>query len=139
MVILFALFTVTVSIILFSQGEPDLQLFSLIFGGFGVGINVAYVVSRLGKFPNEEHIITDQRFILKEGISKDDIWYVELKRIAEIIVKRSLIDRLFGTGKIYPITPDYPYAPSFWGRRISESTLYRTRNMYNIVEKSMKS
>ncbi len=134
--ILFASFLLTFSILLISQGLPNSEAILIIFGGFGVGINIAYIFDGLRKFPNEEYMITNQRFLIKEGNSKNDIWYVELKRIAEVIVKRRFIDRLFGTGRIYPITPDYPYSPSILGRGIHFYDLDRPKKIFNIEKKT---
>ncbi len=80
-----------------------------------IGLIIIPPFWRLKKFTNEEYMITNQRLLIKSGITRDNIWFVELDKIKEIIVKKGFFDKIFSTTKIYPITAFYPYAPkSYW-------------------------
>ena len=81
----------------------------------GIGFLIVPPFWRLKKFPNEEYMLTNQRLIIKSGITKDDIWSQKLGNIKEIIVKKGVVGMIFGTAKIYPITDMYPYDPKFYG------------------------
>ena len=60
------------------------------------------------------------------------MWFTDLNRIKESIVKIGLPDRILGTGKLYPITPEYPYAPK--RHLYSRAGINRLKKVYNIVE-----
>ena len=63
------------------------------------------------KTSQAEYLITNQRLIIKSGITKQDVWFSELDKIKDIKVKIGFTDKLLGTGKLYPITAIYPYEP----------------------------
>jgi len=84
------------------------------------------------KFPSVEYMITNQRLLIKSGTTEEDVWFTDLNRIKESIIKIGLVDRILGTGKLYPITPEYPYAPKF--RSYSRAGMDRPKKVYNIVE-----
>jgi hypothetical protein len=77
----------------------------------GLVIGFIPVVWQSKKSPSVEYMITNQRLLIKSGTTKEDVWFTDLNRIKESIIKIGLVDRMLGTGKLYPITPEYPYAP----------------------------
>lgn len=83
-------------------------IFSIIFSVFAV---IIYPIWKLRKIPNAEYILTNKRLIKKSGKTKKDVWFAKNEDIKELIVKRGIMDKIFGTGKIYPITPEHPYEP----------------------------
>ena len=56
-------------------------------------------------------MITNRRLLIKSGKKQDDIWFVRLDRIKDLIIKKGVLGKIFGIAKIYPITPTYPYHP----------------------------
>ena len=84
------------------------------------------------KMPKAEYMITNQRLIIKSGITEQDVWFAELDRIKDTFVKIGLVDKVLGTGKLYPITAEYPYEPK--PRTYTEGGAYRPIKVYNIVE-----
>jgi len=77
-------------------------------------------------------MITNKRLLVKSGVAKEEVWFTDLCRIKDSIVKTGLSDKILGTGKIYPITPEYPYAPKM--HAYTEGGMYRLKKVYNIVE-----
>ena len=77
-------------------------------------------------------MITNQRLLINEGIPKDDAWFVKLDKIKEIIVKKGIIGKMFGTGKCYPITDDYPYTSKRYA--CSEGGMNKSTKVFNIVQ-----
>ena len=70
--------------------------------------------------------------MIKAGTNQQDVWFTELGNIKEIIVRIGFVDKLFGTGSIYPITPEYPYAPQ--PRAYSRGGMNNLKKTYNIVK-----
>jgi hypothetical protein len=87
---------------------------------------------QLRKFSGVEYAITNQRLLIKSGITKTDVWFTNLNSIKEIIVKTGIADKILGTGKIYPITAEYPYAPQL--RSYSRGGMYNLKKVYNVAE-----
>ncbi len=83
------------------------------------------------KLPNTEYALTNQRLIIKTGSTKYDVWSSELGRIKGFIVKTGVVDKILGTGKLYPITPEYPYAPKI--RAYTRGGMGRSRKVYNLA------
>lgn len=84
------------------------------------------------KMPHSEYMITNQRLIIKSGVTEEDVWFTELDNIKDTFVKTGLVDKLLGTGKLYPITPAYPYEPK--RRAYTKGGAYRPTRVFNIVE-----
>lgn len=86
-----------------------------------------------------EYIITNQNLIIKSGKEDDEVWVINLDKIKQIIVKKGVVGKIFGTAKIYPITPSYPYNPlqkRAWIRPTyaNPSAMTTRLEVYNIVE-----
>ena len=85
----------------------------------------------LKKLPNIEYAATNRRLLIKTGPTKHNVWSSELSKIKGIIVKTGVSDRLLGTGKLYPITQEYPYAPKL--RVYTRNGMDRLRKVYNFT------
>jgi hypothetical protein len=129
--ILFALIFASFFSFLLYSANPS-EILWIIPIGIGSVIGLIPTVWQLRKSPKVEYMITNQRLLIKSGAKKDDVWFTDLSRLKESLVKKGLVDRLFGTGKIYPITPEYPYAPKL--RTYSIAGMNRQKKVYNIVE-----
>ncbi len=105
-----------------------LPLFVLVFS---CCIAIVPPVWFMRKLPNTEYALTNQRLIIKKGSSKYDVWSSELGRIKGFIVKTGVSDKILGTGKLYPITPEYPYAPKI--RSYTSGGMDRLRKVYNLT------
>lgn len=86
---------------------------------------------QLRKFSGVEYMITNQRLLIKSGITDKDVWFANLDSIKETIVKIGFVDKILGTGKIYPITAEYPYTPQRYF--YSEGGMNKTKKVFNIV------
>jgi hypothetical protein len=75
-------------------------------------------------------MITNQRLIIKSGITKEDVWFAKLDDIKEVFVKIGLLDKILGIGKLYPITAAYPYEPK--GYQFTEGGMNKLIKVYNI-------
>ncbi len=84
------------------------------------------------KFSGVEYGITNVRLIIKSGITQTDVWFTDLNKIKEIIVKTGIVDKILGTGKVYPITSEYPYAPEL--RSYSRGGMNNLKRVYNVAE-----
>lgn len=62
--------------------------------------------------PNAKYMITNRRLIIKSGVAKQDVWFVDLDEIKDALVKIGFFDMLYGTGKLYLITSENPHDPS---------------------------
>jgi hypothetical protein len=103
---------------------------ALMLAGWGFGLIVAPPIWQLKKYPNTGYMITDQRLIIQTWTFKLDTWFANFGEIKEVGVKVGLVDKLFGTGTVYPITPCYPFPP---GMRVwyTDGNPGRTRKLYN--------
>lgn len=84
------------------------------------------------KFSGVAYAITNRRLLISSGVSKNDVWFASLDGIKETIVKAGIVDKIVGTGKLYPITAEYPYAPQM--RSYSRGGMYNLKKVYNIAE-----
>lgn len=92
--------------------NPPLPIpLALMLAGWGFGLIVIPPIWQLKKYPNTEYVITDKRLIIKTWVFRQKMWFADFSEIKEIGVKVGLVDKLFGTGTVYPITPSYPFAP----------------------------
>jgi hypothetical protein len=85
----------------------------------------------LKKLPNTEYVVTNRRVLIKTGSSKHDVWSSELDKIRGFIVTTGVSDKIVGTGKLYPITAEYPYAPKL--RVYTRNGMDRLRKVYNLT------
>ena len=89
------------------------------------------------KIPHTEYMITNQRLLIKTGITEKDVWFTNLDMIKDAIVKIGFVDKMLGTGKIYPITAEYPYDPKKYRYTLSDSEMAswnKLKKVYNIAE-----
>jgi hypothetical protein len=84
---------------------------ALMLAGWGFGLIVVPPIWQLKNFPNTEYVITDQRLIIQTWALRQKVWWAYFSEIKEIGVKTGLVDKLLGTGTVYPVTPSYPFAP----------------------------
>ncbi len=112
----------------FDEPLLGLPLAALVISCCLVLVPPVYFLKRL---PNIEYAVTDRRLLIKTGSSRHDVWSSELSKIKGIIVKRGVSDRLLGTGKLYPITEEYPYAPKL--RVYTRNGMDRIRKVYNLT------
>ncbi len=99
------------------------------------GLIVVPPVWKLTTYSKVNYLITNQRLIIKSGLN--NIWFTKLENIKEIVTKRGIVDRICGTVKIYPITPEYPYAPQrhVYSRFSRSGGLYNVKKVYNLATK----
>jgi hypothetical protein len=105
--------------------------FPLVVLVFSCCIAVVPPVWFMKKYPSTEYALTNQRLIIKTGPAKSDVWSSEFGRIKGFIVKTGVSDKILGTGKLYPITPEYPYAPKI--RSYTSGGMDRLRKVYNLT------
>ncbi|MEJ2272649.1 MAG: PH domain-containing protein [Candidatus Bathyarchaeota archaeon] len=132
--------------------ESPLILFII----FACGLIIIPTPLQLRKYTNTEYMITNQRLFIKQGLVKDDLWVVRLYRlfanqgthiddpwvvnlskIKEVIIKKGICDKIFGTGSIYPITAEYPYAPklrSYTSSEYETAPWNKLKKVYNVAE-----
>ena len=105
---------------------------ALMLAGWGFGLIVVPPIWQLKKYPNTEYVITDERLIIKTWVLRQKMWFAYLSEIEKVGVKVGLVDKLFGTGTVYPITPSYPFAP---GERVlrwyTDGSPGRVHKLYN--------
>jgi len=96
-----------------------------------VGLVVVPPVCKLKTYSRVTYMITNKRLIIKSGLN--NVWFTKLENIKEVLVKIGVVDRICGTCKIYPITPEYPYAPKRYA--YSRGGLYNLKKVYNLADK----
>jgi hypothetical protein len=111
--------------------NPSLQIelaYMLLGGGFGV--IVVPPLWQFKKYPNTEYMITNQRLIIQTWTIWLRTWAATFSEIKEVSVKFGLVDKLLGTGTVYPITPSYPFPPGkIFG--YTQAGMFRVRKLYN--------
>ena len=115
----------------------DLRLMP--FLAIGIGFLIIPIIWRLRKYKHVEYIITNQNLIIKSGKEDYDVWVINVDKIKQIIVKKGVVGKIFGTAKIYPIIPSYPYNPlkkRHWFKVKSDryNAMHTPLRVYNIVE-----
>ena len=109
----------------------DLPLtLAIMLVGWGFGVIIVPPVYQLKKYPNTEYMITDQRLIIQTWAFKMDTWFAHYSEIKDVGVRIGIVDKLLGTGTVYPVTPSYPFPPGkkFW---YSSRGMGRTRKLLN--------
>lgn len=119
-------------------GAPLFELPVIISIVVAIGLLIIPPIWILKRYPHEEYMITNQRLLIKTGTIQDNIWFAQHNEIKEIIVKKSVLDKLLGTGKIYPITANYPYAPKIYGyvNFYWRGGRYIKKKVYNIPKRA---
>lgn len=133
----FALLFLAVFILILNFGSPTTMGFGYFFMlaillGFIVFLIFVPPYWQYKKLAHVGYMITNQRLIVKTGIYDYEAWFVNLEKIKDVLVKIGFVDRLFGTGKLYPITPEYPYEPKMYG--YTEGGMNRLRKVFNIAK-----
>jgi hypothetical protein len=140
-----ALFGVPISLGLFGfalvwliVAEPPSWSGVLLFGGLGTAV-LTYSLWLVKKFSHVEYMITDKRLLIKRGADREDLWFTPLSEIKDVIVKIGYVDKSLGTGRIYPITSEFPYASdrinlSWTDSNSFEWIMKQEKKVYNIVE-----
>jgi hypothetical protein len=131
--IFFALFFLGITSVFLMGGVPLLQSPAIITIPLAIGLIVVPPIWQYRKIPHVEYLITNQRLIIKSGITKNDVWFANLDDIKDAVVKVGLVDKMVGTGKIYPITAAYPYEPK-GSYRFTEGGMNNPIKVYNIAE-----
>ena len=130
--IFFAVVFLGITSIFLMAGLPFLESPAVITIPIAIALIVVPPLWQYRKMPHSAYMITNQRLIIKSGITKEDVWFADLDHIKDTIVKIGLVDKRLGTGKLYPITPAYPYEPKLRG--YTEGGMYRSTRVFNIVE-----
>lgn len=115
-------------------GEPLLESPAIISIPVAILFIVVIPAWQIRKIPNAEYMITNQRLIIKSGITKQDAWFAELDDIKDVIIKIGFADKLFGTGRIYPITPENPFDTSRHPFSFESFSKTNMNKAYNIVK-----
>lgn len=118
-------------------GSPDVELFGIyfllsLFLGFIVFLIFVPPYWQYKKLAHVGYMITNQRLFVKTGIYDYEAWFVNLEKIKDVLVKIGFVDKIFGTGKLYPITSEYPYEPKMYG--YTERGMNRLKEVYNLAE-----
>ncbi len=126
----FALFFGAFACIMLYTGAPllGLPLVLLVVAGCLI---VAPPIWFMKKLPNTEYALTNQRLLIKTGPTKHNIWQTDLGKIKGFTVKTGVSDKLLGTGKLYPITAEYPYAPK--ARVYTRRGMDTPRRVFNLA------
>jgi hypothetical protein len=132
----FALFFLLIGYLINTISPKEL-FFSLFVGAWAVGLIVVPPIWKAATYRHVEYSITNKRLIIKSGINS--VWSTDLGSIKQTIVKEGLADRLFRTGTIYPITPQYPYAPEKrayyrYGSGAGAAAMQVKRHVYNLAD-----
>lgn len=90
--------------------RTNLTPFPLFVLAIAVGIIVIPPLMQLRKYPNAEYMLTNQRLLVKDGLTKDDVLTVRFEIIKEIIIKKGITGKILGTGNISPIIDSVPYS-----------------------------
>ena len=130
--IFFALVFLGITSVFLMGGAPLLQSPAIFTIPVSIALIIVPPIWQYRKIPHVDYMITNQRLIIKSGITKDDVWFAALDNIKDAIVKVGLVDKLVGTGKIYPITASYPYEPK--GYRFTEGGMNNPIKVFNIAE-----
>ena len=125
-----ALFFGAFAIFMLNFGVP-LFGFPIILIAVSLGLVIVPPIWKISNLPKTEYIVTDKRLVIKTGITKENVWSAKLSTIKEVVVTRGIIDRLLGTGKLYPITAQYPYAPKLYA--YSKGGMYSTKKVFNLI------
>lgn len=84
---------------------------ALLLAGWGFGVVLVPPIWQLKSFRNTDYLITDKRLIILTWVLKQRVWWATFSQIKEVGVKIGLVDKVLGTGTVYPITSSYPFPP----------------------------
>lgn len=130
--IFIALFFLGITSIFLMTGTPFLMSPAVVTIPLAIALIIVPPLWQYRKMPHSAYMITNQRLIIKSGITEQDIWFTDLDNIKDTLVRIGFVDKILGTGKLYPITPEYPYEPKM--RAYSQGGMYKLTKVYNIVE-----
>jgi hypothetical protein len=130
--IFFALFFLGITSIFLMAGVPFLESPAVFTIPLAIVLIIGLPLWQYKKLPHSAYMITNQRLMIKSGVTEHDVWFTELDNIKDTIVKIGLVDKILGTGKTYPITRAYPYEPK--PRAYTKGGMYRPIKVFNIAE-----
>lgn len=130
--IFFALFFLGITSIFLMTGMPLIESPAVITIPVAIALVVVLPLWQYRKTPHSAYMITNQRLIIKSGVTEQDVWFANLEKIEDTVVKIGIVDKILGTGKLYPITAEYPYEPK--PRAYTEGGMYRPKKVFNIPE-----
>jgi hypothetical protein len=130
--VFFAAAFLGITSIFLMTGMPFLLSPAVITIPVAIALIIVPPIWQYRKMPHSAYVITNQRLIIKSGVTEEDVWFADLDNIKDTFVKIGLVDKLLGTGKLYPITPAYPYEPKT--RAYTKGGAYRPTRVFNIVE-----
>ena len=113
----------------YNVGYYDL-LMTLFVIPWVIGLIFLPTLGQLIQLSKFEYILTNQRFIVKKGKKKEDIWSVRLEKVKEVIVKKGITGKILGTAIVYPVTDSWPYYPRH--RYHTRAGLHHLKNPYKI-------
>lgn len=130
----FALFFLLIGYLI-NTISPKGLFFAVFVSAWSVGLIVVPPIWKFVTYRNVAYFITNKRVIIKSGIN--NVWKTDLSNIKQIIVKVRFVDKLFHTGTIYPITPQYPYEPkrrAYYASGYGAASMQTKRRVYNLVD-----
>lgn len=104
--IFIALFFLGITSIFLMTGTPFLMSPAVVTIPLAIALIIVPPLWEYRKMPYSAYMITNQRLIIKSGITEQDIWFTDLDNIKDTLVKIGFVDKILGTGKLYPITPE---------------------------------
>lgn len=126
------LFFLALTTVFLMTGTPFFSSPAIITIPLAIGLFIVPPIWQKRKTSHAEYMITNQRLIIKSGITKEDVWFEDLDNIKDVIVKIGLFDKLLGIGKLFPITAAYPSEPK--GISYTQGGMNRPVKVFNIVE-----
>jgi hypothetical protein len=131
----FALFFLLIGYLIntLSPYDPSLTLF---VSAWAIGLIIVPPIWKLSTYGHVAYSVTNKRLIIKSGINS--VWSTDLSSIKQTIVKTTLVDRILHSSTIYPITPQYPYAPERrayyrFGRNCA-AAMQAKRRVFNLAD-----
>ncbi len=131
------------------MGAPDsFLLFGLPFVVIGLAVTLGPCIWQILRYRNTEYVITDKRIIIQTGAIGLDTRFVDFEKVQEVYVQIGLIDRLFGTGSVYPMTAGFSgFSPrggygygygSYAGNRPSLSALKEPYEVQKLLQEAIE-
>jgi len=121
-----------------SAGAPAFfTLFGLPFILMGFAITFGPSIWQLMRYRNTEYMITNKRIIIQTGAIGLDTRFIEFEKIQEVYVQIGIIDKLFNTGTLYPMTAGFSgFVPStgyeYGGRHGYRPSLAALKEPYGV-------
>ena len=104
------------------------------FPFFVVGLTMTFgpTLLQFARYRNTEYMITAKRIIAQTGAIGIDTRFVNLDRLQEVSVSVGIIDRMCGTGTVYPMTAGYPGFSPDGGASGSRPSLRALKDPYQV-------